>query len=170
MAIVNDIVKLDLQKNQKHVWLAEFIRHQGELFEKAGGEARVQTGPDGVKREFRSRAHYLEEAKKDPSAANRYWTLTDQDVIGLLRANARLAVERDAAAILKDVTDSGFVPSPPPAPSPIGTSQPPAPPPQPTPSPKAISYPMPGSADGSVSLPTAFTQRELLALGVPLPK
>ena len=67
--------------NSQHKWLLEFINHNGEWFEKNGGQSRTKDG-----KSFVSRARYSE--LHAAGKANDHWTFDHEDILDLLGANA----------------------------------------------------------------------------------
>ena len=67
--------------NSQHKWLLEFINHNGEWFEKNGGQSRTKDG-----KSFVSRARYSE--LHAAGKANDHWTFDHDDILDLLGANA----------------------------------------------------------------------------------
>jgi hypothetical protein len=77
-------------KNDKHLWLGQFIKQQGEAFAAQGGEHRMRTDPTtGQQQEFIPRAKWTELSRSNPQELSKYWTFSDQDVLTILGLAAR---------------------------------------------------------------------------------
>lgn len=181
LALANSVKKYDAKNpDPMHTWLSAFIRRQGEIFEKDGGEHRYRMDPEtGVKKTFAPRAKYNEIKTKTPEKAGDYWTFSDEDVVRLLETNTKILAENRvkkradalaAAGYVRQPVTPAVVPNGNPAAAPATNGRPaPAAPaaPQPAGSPRATVTPSPGQAGGgNGTVTSAMNDVEMIALGL----
>lgn len=165
-SIANRTVKIDVDGNKDHRMLADFIARQSENILKLPDNQRIQDG-----RDFLPRSKMAAALRTDQSAREKYWTLEDEDVIGLLATNALAVARSSVKDIAKSLEAGGFTRTPA-APSSKDGKPPAVAPPTPSQSPAAVLSPGPGAAaPGKISPVSAMSDSELSSLlpGVPLP-
>jgi hypothetical protein len=89
--------------NPRHGEIAAFIHEQGNRFAQDGGERRFKEMPTEsggtVRQQFLPRAQYAQVARDRPQEIQKYWTFSDQDIMGMLCLKAKFR----AAARLKEL-------------------------------------------------------------------
>lgn len=157
--------------NQRHVWLAGFIRRQGDIFAEKGGDRTIRTATDGSKLTFMPRGQYMKLANEKPEEAAKHWTFEEDDVLRMLEANTKMAAEKRVKEMNDRLSSSGFQrPKPAPSAPPVsnnGNSEP-EPPPVPTTSPAAPSSASPGQGKGGTVGRNVMSDDELKSLGLPV--
>jgi len=158
-ALATGLSKPD-SRNPDHNWMIEFIREQGTWLEKQPDDVKKRDG-----KIFLARGSFAKAVEKDPGAFDRYWTLSDQDVVTLLSINAQRAAAHRIQSDVKELESSGFkrqVAQPPAPPKVVPQNKPPTP----EASPKVKVGVGPGGATGSASTFSAMSPHELELLGI----
>ena len=91
-------------KNPLHVWMNEFITEQGRILDKQPTEKRVRE--DG--RLLVSHMTYDELVKKDPTAAKKYATFTNDDVVFMLTELGRKTIDGKLKEVRGVLEKSGY--------------------------------------------------------------
>lgn len=87
--------------NGHHKFLDEFITNQAAAFQRNGGASLVRNG-----------RQFLPPAQWTAEKAATHWTFSDEDVLGLLRAQSQNEAKAKIASEKKRLADLGFVPAP----------------------------------------------------------
>lgn len=156
-------------------WVIRFIRRAGEVFAVKGGDKLVRKEQDGTETTFLPRGKFNDLKQKDPAAAQRHWTFSDEDIVKMLERNTADHIDATVKAEAERLQKAGY--TRPAAPAPVPTQQNPgapaangspatAAPPQPIDSPRAGVSAAPGQGGGTVQQQRAMSDAELELLGL----
>lgn len=96
------VAKFDGQ-NPNHRWLGNFIESQATSFKQQGGEATVSDG-----RKFLTPAEFNRMAREKPDEINKHWTLSEDDVLGIIQINALTIAEEKLSKLNEQLEKSGY--------------------------------------------------------------
>lgn len=158
LAIARGMREFD-PKNDRHTWMASFIKKQGEVFAENGGDQLKRTDKHGNEQTFLPRGKMVELYRTNPDEASKHWTFSDGDILHMLAINTKMWAEKTVKARLEKLEKAGFVRKP------AKTAEPVVESPKPTTSPKAPTTTAPGQGKGVVKA-GAWSEGELTALGI----